>query len=115
MSTIKHTPGPWVQVPQTNGGTLIAHPFETGKQMSPRGLRVICFTMDRASSLFEDEANARLIAAAPGLLEALEYALPYFEACVPNPRNGVNADYSVDVNCVIRARAAIAKATGSAS
>ncbi|XAI95213.1 hypothetical protein [Leptolyngbya phage Lbo-JY16] len=43
------------------------------------------------------------------LLEALEYALPYLEACVPSPRNGINPDCSVDVNCVDRARAAIAK------
>jgi hypothetical protein len=57
--------------------------------------------------------NARLVAAAPDLLEALQYALPYLEACVPNPRNGINSDYSVDVNCVDRARAAIAKATGT--
>lgn len=57
-------------------------------------------------------ANGRLLAAAPCLLEALEYALPYLRACVPSPRNGVNADGSVDVNCVDRARAAIAKATG---
>ena len=44
------------------------------------------------------------------LLEALEYALPYLMACVPNPRNGLNADGSADVNCVDRARAAIAAA-----
>lgn len=43
------------------------------------------------------------------LLEALEYALPYLEACVPSPRNGINPDCSVDVNCVDRARTAIAK------
>lgn len=47
------------------------------------------------------------------LLDALEYALPYLEACVPNPRNGVNHDNTVDVNCVDRARAAIAKATAA--
>jgi hypothetical protein len=46
------------------------------------------------------------------LLDALQYALPYLEACVPNPRNGVNSDFSVDMNCVDRARAAIAKARG---
>lgn len=58
-------------------------------------------------------ANAQLLAAAPELLDAIIYALPYLEAAVTNPRNGVNADCSVDVNCVDRARAAIAKATGS--
>ncbi|MDE1138161.1 MAG: hypothetical protein PW999_00610 [Paraburkholderia tropica] len=55
----------------------------------------------------------RLMTRAADFLDALEYALPYLEACVPNPRNGVNADYSIDVNCVDRSRAAIAKATGA--
>lgn len=45
------------------------------------------------------------------LLDALEYALPYLRACVPHPRNGINADNTVDVNCVDRAIAAIAAAT----
>lgn len=57
---------------------------------------------------------AKLIAAAPALLEALEYALPYLRAAVPNPRNGVNADCSVDVNCIDRAISAIAAAKGQA-
>lgn len=55
---------------------------------------------------------ARLEESHAELLEALQYALPYLEACVPNPRNGINHDYSVDVNVVDRARAAIAKAKG---
>ena len=42
------------------------------------------------------------------MLDALEYALPYLEACIPNPRNGVNHDGSLDVNAVQRARDAIA-------
>lgn len=44
------------------------------------------------------------------LVDALEYAIPYLKACVPNPRNGVNADCSMDVNCVDRAIAALAQA-----
>ncbi len=35
-------------------------------------LRLICHVLQRGNSLKEDEANARLIAAAPDLLEALE-------------------------------------------
>lgn len=41
------------------------------------------------------------------MLDALEYALPYLEACIPNPRNGVNHDGSVDLNAVQRVRDAI--------
>lgn len=40
-------------------------------------------------------------------LEALEYGLPYLQAAVPNPRNGVNADCTPDVNCIDRTRNAI--------
>jgi hypothetical protein len=88
MSEIKHTPGPW---------RIDRH---LGMIVGPDGGPI------------SGEANYVLASASPDLLEALEYALPYLEACVPNPRNGINADYSVDVNCVDRARAAIAKATG---
>ncbi len=70
--------------------------------------------IDSPYSVFvENDADRALIVAAPDLLDALKYALPYIEACVPSPRNGVNADYSPDVNCVARARAAIAKAEGT--
>lgn len=67
-------------------------------------------TLEAFALMREELARERKIKSE--LLEALEYALPYLRACVPNPRNGVNADCSVDVNCVDRARAAIAKATG---
>jgi hypothetical protein len=67
----KHTPEPWIRVPQSNGSDLIAHEFVTGQQMTPKGLRLVAFTMARGSSLAEDEANARLIVAAPKLLRAL--------------------------------------------
>ncbi len=59
---------------------------------------------------FRDQRIDALLSLNAELLEALEYALPYLEACVPNPRNGINPDCSVDVNCVDRASAAIAKA-----
>lgn len=56
----------------------------------------------------EVEANAALMAAAPDLYDALEYALPYLQACVPDPRDGANGD----INCVKRAMIAMAKARG---
>ena len=67
----KHTAGPWTLVPQSNGASMVAHEYETGKQMNPKGLRLISMMLARRDSLQEDEANARLIAAAPDLLEAL--------------------------------------------
>ena len=51
----------------------------------------------------EAEANARLIAAAPDLLEALEYLLSQFG----------RLDHLTDYNAGNKARAAIAKATNA--
>lgn len=72
----KATPREWKQIPQNGAGPLIAHPFETGKQMNPTGLRLICHMLQRGDSLEQDKANAELIAegisALPTLLDALE-------------------------------------------
>lgn len=135
MSTTKHTPGPWkitkwweslhhakcrdtgqdfwaqtFDIRTSDGRCLaeVSHQAHTedGAQPNP-GFG--------AASWTENEANARLIAAAPELLEALEYALPHLQACVPNPRNGLNNYCTPNINCVDRARAAIAKATGGAA
>ncbi|MEA3250181.1 MAG: hypothetical protein U9Q35_01155 [Pseudomonadota bacterium] len=98
MSEQRWTPGPWRQVTgvgycaiRTNAGVIADIRF-----------------VDRQYNPFD----ANLIAAAPELFEALEYALPYLRACAPSPRDGINQDGSVDVNCVDRALAAIAKARG---
>ena len=60
MENTKHTPGPW----------------EVQIGIDPTGFA--CYFIGRISRPFisraEEEANARLIAAAPDLLEALEYA-----------------------------------------
>lgn len=67
----KFTPGPWFQVPQSNGSVMIARRYETGKQLSPHGLRLVCNVLVRGSSMSEDDANAHLIAAAPEMYHAL--------------------------------------------
>ena len=72
MENAKHTPVPWILVPQGNGSYIVAHEFETQNQMHPKGLRLICTVFARGDSLKEDIENARLIAAAPELLEALK-------------------------------------------
>lgn len=61
MKTNKHTATPWILVPQSDGSYLIAHEYETGKQMNPKGLRLIAFTMARRDSLEMDDANAETI------------------------------------------------------
>ena len=75
----KFTPGPWAQVPQSNGSVMIARRYETGKQLNPHGLRLVCNVLVRGSSMSEDDANAHLIAAAPEMYEAVETALECLE------------------------------------
>jgi len=91
----KYTPGPWEQV-----GNLIRTEFagEGG------WLVAAC-----EHSLPQHEANARLIAAAPDLLEALERMAGAF---VPHPRDDTEGWREEHEACEL-ARAAIAKATGA--
>ena len=93
MSAPQHTPGPWM--PHHDKGRLYV---ETHRD------DVICMVA-RGLGTPEDQANARLIASAPDLLEAL--------------RNLADL-YDTDEGCrslpeYIAARAAIAKATGGES
>lgn len=78
MSAANHTPGIWERVPQSQGGDLIAHRFETGNQMNPMGLRLVCFMVARGNSLKEDEANANLSTAAPDLLDIADAVCKMF-------------------------------------
>ena len=91
---MKHTPGPWRLIVGEYGCKRIG-PSRPGHQ---RGIREVCATV----GLFDedqDSANARLIAAAPELLEALEGLLDCeaFSACT---------------ECEHRAERAIARARG---
>ena len=89
MST-KHTPGPWIPS-YTKIGSVTA---ENGAVIAK------CMRLTSLSGL---EANARLIAAAPELLEALQALETLFA-----PR----ACDSTAATWIDKARAAIAKATG---
>ena len=83
----KHTPGPWFSQYDDNGF------YEIGSESVTFTL---AFTYGEGDT---DEANARLIAAAPDLLEALQDVLLELESIGPMEK-------------IDRARAAIAKATG---
>ena len=91
MSETKHTPGPWV-VKSARSGFYIESQFD-----------VIVDSLDEFGryGAIDDEANARLIAAAPELLEALE-------GCIDLMDNG--GTWSLEDQAA--ARAAIAKAKG---
>ena len=88
----KHTPGPWtaseVGLIHTVSGTPVAH------MSSPSLL---------AGSLFEAEANARLIAASPDLLKTAKLA---------DQRLAARGDLIFKGNTRGQLRAAIAKAEG---
>lgn len=93
MST-KHTPGPWMVLPSVQPGQ-----FCILTEHGPR-IDVACtYGFERTPR----EANARLIAAAPELLEALQR----LQACYSSSHSP-----SVRESCWLQARSAIAKATG---
>lgn len=110
MSDTQHTPGPWEEVPQQGSGPMIVHRRKTGDQMRPTGLRLIGTVLQRGDSLPEDEANARLIAAAPELLEALIAVTPSHRASGCWCGIGRDIEGSGHEQGCTKARAAIAKA-----
>lgn len=89
MTQIKHTPGPWAHI--NPDGFTVRHPqvySDTGPVCNATWLGDV--------SIDELRANARLISAAPELLEALQ-----------------EASLWVDGELKTKVRAAIAKATGT--
>lgn len=93
-----HTPGPWRIVPYGDGDALVIH--------DARGDWRVCFMATPGSTGCMEgiEANARLIAAAPDLLEACKAAEDFCAAC---PGEAANAIYR-------QLHAAIAKVRGAA-
>ena len=111
----KHTPGPWKPVLNSSDYWKVVHPwpdqsFEEANSYSPTVVNVCTKEGD------EQESNARLIAAAPELLEALSKFVAFTEQHgeVVFSGGGMSA---IDVMnaCTTKARAAIAKATGGAA
>ena len=94
----RHTPGPWFVVYEPYGdqdaGIEGYEPSGDLVQGSPTSREFVNLTLD---------ANARLVAAAPELLEALQYALKELTACKDL---GMSLNKSIEL-----ATAAIAKAT----
>ena len=91
----KHTPGPWTHEGQGDITGIEDNGFG-------RGPVDVCSVYLRAVE-GRHEANARLIAAAPDLLEALEYCLD----CLGD-------EFALPSDCQSTARAAIARARGEA-
>ena len=123
MSELKYTEGPWEYIASTeHHGPYVAASFgdvcDCYTMSNPTSLSVrnggeskpIHFQADRA------DANARLIAAAPDLLEALEAITAHFADVMGGPMiagRGVNFANGVDgIPTIVAARTAIAKAKG---
>ena len=101
---MRHTPGPWefvFDVAYTSG----QHPepdYEYARISSDKRFNIAKIYPDSE----EWRANARLIAAAPDLLAALETVMPWASKAVADHYNQKQGKRALDI-----ARAAIAKAT----
>jgi len=103
----KHTPGPWNTDEKDHDD-----PYQDIRVVGSRRNICLVWMDDAPVKDYNDEqqANARLIAAAPDLLEALKSILPF----IPKTSfiDGGAAKYSENVIAADKVRAAITKATG---
>lgn len=104
--TAKHTPGPWTVLPEEADkdylrirGTRLGGRYKVANVHMPRLWESHYVLRDRANA--ESGSNARLIAAAPELLEALQFVMT---------ASGEQLSTAFE-----QAQAAIAKATGEQS
>ena len=102
---VKHTPGPWKVITHEEWEKLhqdSAHYFSSVAQVNHEGYLeyLICQCADKGS-LTKTQANARLIASAPELLEALKNCI-----------NALCGDYS-PYNAILQAKQIVAKAEGN--
>jgi len=117
MTANKHTPGPWVILPEeVNRNYIRVRGTQLGMRYKVANVPTPVQGLEREAG--ETRANARLIAAAPALLKALErIARPHDCGCKPctsTCRNQIALEIAVEEMQEL-ARAAIAKATGSAA
>lgn len=101
---ITHTPGPWHVEPHRDDCLWVAVPAPVGRKV----IAVLCIGFDEPWDS-QQHANARLIAAAPDLLEALKAAQRDLET-VEREMQGIAPEAVSPALPIIRA--AIAKAEG---
>ncbi len=103
MTNTQHTPGPWSYHYER---TINRHIVRSGFA----GDRSICVTYGAGATSYECAANARLIAAAPLMLDALRSASLVLMGCV-----GTNDENELErAEAIAALRTAIASATGGA-
>lgn len=129
MSGAKHTPGPWeadaedmaqgaddiftVSIRAANGQLVGSISAFTLLSDAENGVQYVTADSPTEAALLEAKANARLIAAAPELLEALRGMLEIYGVTAADLRGGTNTS-STEVECCEMAHAAIKKANGGA-
>lgn len=101
MTHTKHTPGPWHFTSESTQWHYI-HSYENG---------IVAEVRKRSNTNEEGEANARLIAAAPKMLAALEDACFLLNKCGINWKEAASMADSMKRSAT-DARAIIAEATG---
>ena len=105
----KHTPGPWIGAGPSFGDPLPRYTTEIVTEWEDEDGEVLSICkLPFHHHDDENEANARLIAAAPDLLEALHAMLSH--TAMLDPSQGFDG---FDHSAVNQARAAIAKAEGA--
>lgn len=104
----QHTPGPWRFDGQAGATLAFAKKHDTALMVRARGATVAEVIPHGTAT----EPNARLIAAAPELLEALKACLESFSQAHAHRKLKAASDGSIICACDL-ARAAIAKATGA--
>ena len=105
----QHTSGPW-KLEQGNEGA-----FEIYVEPKPGEFWLICKRAAWQPRVEMSEANARLLASAPDLLEALEKTFDLFDACFDDIRKGgsISSDHAHEYRVARQtAKDIIAKATG---
>ena len=111
MSEAKHTPGPW----ELDGLTV----YKLTDEPKHKQANVFCARVDAGytltngrTSFQECQANARLIAAAPELLEAAQMVIAWYEAEDDHSKADFYERMQMCRDSESALRAAIAKATG---
>lgn len=105
----KHTPGPWLVIPDHRpSGDVLIEPEDSDPDFAKRVVAIA-----PAQRHGEQEANARLIAAAPELLAELEKAVKILVELEEEGFIDLSPDYpTIEPHQLDSARAAIAKAKG---
>ena len=109
-----HTPGPWTVTVDTRRSSHMPQVSRLGNDGTPYVIASVCGGIGKGAR----EANARLIAAAPDLLAALQrahWALDMLTGCtlLHGESDGQKLHFKMVCDEADKARAALAKATGA--